>query len=211
MGAAESGKVSVDSGTETTLIGGITWISKEVGALATVAQDAMGPLETTDGCAKMSNLKTYGVTSVACDNLEYAKVTKEYDTKLTDSAAANSHLPQQITVKLDAISVEVTENTDTGGFRTACVLVKNNKHAVTAINLVKHGETTLTSQKDGEPLDQHCSESVQEVPYYMVAHDMVTVVHPVEQAQKGVVKQRRQQLLVVVVVNTSQFGNRFRV
>lgn len=138
MGAADPVKGSCVPGREATVMGGMTKSSVDSGAEATNTSDAMGPFETRDGCAKISYFNAYGGSSVCCDDFEYSKVSKENKTEPTDTARANSHLPWEMTLKFDAKTEDVTENTDTGGFLTSCLVVKNRVDAMAARDFVDH-------------------------------------------------------------------------
>lgn len=68
MGAADPVWMSADDpGAETTLMGGMVCVTEDVGAFAIFTEEPMGHFETTDGCAKISYFKAYGVSSVCCD------------------------------------------------------------------------------------------------------------------------------------------------
>lgn len=92
---------------------------------------------------------------------------------MPDSAAANSHLPVDIAC-LGVNEVDITEKTDTGGFLTACGVVKNYVIAVTAIDLVDHVSAVLCAVDGIGPLPDECKRSVVKVPVYIVVHDVIT-------------------------------------
>lgn len=172
IGSVESVAVSGVCGTESSLIGGMVKVSWVVGAVAWDAVDVIGPLETTDGWAKISYLGTYGGSS-GCIGIDDV-ATVEYGTVLTDSSAANSHFPEVMAVCEGAMSDEVTEETDAGGLVTACVVVKNYVCAVAAADFVDHGVSSVESDVGGIIGVPWCW-SVVKVPVYILCHDGCTV------------------------------------
>lgn len=150
-------------------------MSDEVGTKITSTEEAIYPLETSDGWAKMSNFHAYGGSSVCCDAVEYTDMPDKPNTMLTDSARANSHLPKEITEKLDAMSVDVTENTDTGGFLTACLVVKNHCDAMTAIDTNDHEMASNETKVNGNMMSEMWMTSGVKVPWIMVVHDVSTL------------------------------------
>lgn len=80
----------------------------DVGAVAMVASDAMGPFERSDGWAKISYFVAYGGSSVDSWCEEYVCEPVESGTLVPDSAAANSHLP----IDMAVLGVDDEERTE---------------------------------------------------------------------------------------------------